>query len=594
MTQSRQDIETGLLRTHTCGELQTRHEGECVCLCGWVNKSRNLGGLYFIDIRDKYGMTQLNFQDFKGDMSLLKQCHLESVIKAKGTVRKRPEDAKNTSMKTGEIEVLVDTLEPLSLCDGDSLPFLPHGVIESTEDLRLKYRYLDLRTFRLQEMLKKRSEVTTSVRNLLIQKGFIEVETPILYKSTPEGARDYIVPSREHPHHVYALPQSPQILKQLLMIGGTDKYFQICRCFRDEDLRADRGPEFTQIDIEASFISQDTMKRLVECMMEKIFDLKPRFEMDRMSYDEALRDYGTDKPDLRFGLKHFNATDVFKNSSFSLFENIVNERGLIKAVFVPKDLGTFSRRDTDSLSEIVRSCGGGGVAFFKIHEGKKTGGISKFITDDNLSVLKSLGEDNGDGIWLFVANKSHNIAHACADVLRRHLGDIFNLKNDEYRFVWIDDFPLLEWNEEEERFYAKHHPFTAPKDRKKFLTGDRETLLEIKAQAYDVVCNGYELGGGSLRIYQENMQKRMFHILGMNQKEVEKQFGFFLEALKYGTPPHGGVALGLDRIMMILTKADSMRDVVAFPKTTKANDLMAQTPSKPSDKQLSELHLQRR
>ncbi len=591
MTQTKQETTIEILRTHTCGELQLQHEGKYVCLCGWVNKSRNLGGLYFIDLRDKYGVTQLNFRNFQGEISLLKSSHLESVIMAQGKVARRPKEAQNKSMKTGEIEVVVDKLELLSPCRAGALPFLPHGPTEPTEDLRLKYRYLDLRTFRLQEMLKKRSQVMTSVRNLLTQKKFIEVETPLLYKSTPEGARDYIVPSREYPHHVYALPQSPQILKQLLMIGGTDKYFQICRCFRDEDLRADRGPEFTQIDIEASFISQNYIKKLVECVIETIFDLKPHFEMDRMTYNQAISDYGTDKPDLRFNLKHLNVTEVFKHSSFSLFENIANKNGLIKSIFVPKNFGTFSRKDTDSLSEIVRSYGGEGVAFFKVHEGKRTGGLSKFITDDNFSALESLKKDHGDGTWLFIANKSHNVAHACADVLRRHLGEVFNLKGSKYCFVWIDDFPLLEWNEEEERFYAKHHPFTAPKDqdRERFFTDDRQVLLETKAQAYDVVCNGYELGGGSMRIYQEDVQKRMFHVLGMNQEEVERQFGLFIQALQYGTPPHGGIALGLDRIMMILTKTDSMRDVLAFPKTTKAYDLTVKTPARPSDKQLREL-----
>ena len=580
----------GHLRTHTCGELLSQHEGLYVSLCGWVNKSRNLGGLYFIDLRDKYGITQLNFQNFTDEGSLLKKCRLESVIRVQGKVSLRPNKAKNVDMITGDIEVFVDMLEILSPCC-PTLPFLPLGKIESTEDLRLKYRYLDLRTFRLQEMLQKRSHVMVSVRNLLTQKDFIEVETPILYKSTPEGARDYIVPSREFPHHIYALPQSPQILKQLLMIGGTDKYFQICRCFRDEDLRADRGPEFTQIDIEASFISQDYVKRLVEQIMEKIFALKPHFEMNRMSYHEAIREYGTDKPDLRFDLKHLDVTAIFKHSSFGIFEKVANQDGLIKAIFVPEYLGTFSRKDMDTFSQIVQSCGGKGVAFIKISQGKKSSGISKFIQDRDIQALEALRGTREDGIWIFIGDHIHNITHSCSDVLRRHLGEILHLKGDGYHFVWIDGFPLFEWSEDEKRFYAKHHPFTAPqdRDREKLFTSDHQTILDIKAQAYDIVCNGHELGGGSLRIYQEDIQKKMFEILGMGAKEIEEQFGFFIESLKYGVPPHGGVALGLDRIMMILTKANSMKEVVAFPKTTKASDLMAKTPSRPSNKQVQEL-----
>ncbi len=579
----------GLMRTHHCGELRASDAGKTVSLCGWVNKYRDLGGLHFIDLRDKYGLTQLGFEQFKGDLNELKKATLETVISVTGVVTKRPDSALNKNMNTGEVEVQVHEFKVLS--SAEVPPFAPSTQNEVTEDLKLKYRYLDIRTKKLQDILTLRSDTCKLAREALYSEGFTEVETPILYKTTPEGARDYMVPSRVHKGKVYALPQSPQTLKQLLMIGGTDKYFQICRCFRDEDLRADRQPEFTQVDIEVSFPTQEYMKNLAEHLIKKWFKLPEDFTFRAMTYADAINHYGSDKPDVRFGLPHMNVTKLFENSDFATFKEVASNKGLVKAMFVKESLGSFSRKETDEWTEIVKPHGGKGVAFFKVTNGEFSGGIAKFVTKELHAELEKLSEEKGNGTWLFFADKNHDTAHSCADAVRRFLGKKLNLLGDGYAFLWVYDFLLLEWDGDNNRFAARHHPFTMPHkdDLQDFMSGDKEKLKNVRAHAYDIVCNGYELGGGSLRIYDNQVQKKMFSFLGLSEEETLSKFGFFIEALKYGTPPHAGMAFGLDRVVMLLAKTDSIRDVIAFPKTTSATDLMAGAPSTPGADQLKEL-----
>ncbi len=577
----------GSLRDYHCGELASEKIGETVKLCGWVNKYRDLGGLHFIDIRDKYGITQLGFDQATDEVKAkLKDVSLESVILAEGEVIKRPSDAINKKMITGEIELQVTRLEILSKCEEP--PFLPHGQIEATEDLRLRYRYLDLRSKKLQNILHIRSEFCKKTRDTLLELGFSEIETPILYKTTPEGARDYIVPSRVHPNKVYALPQSPQTLKQLLMIGGSDKYFQISKCFRDEDLRADRQPEFTQVDIESSFATIEYIRNLAEELIKVWFSQRDDFKIQVMDYKTCLELYGSDKPDLRFDLKHHIVTDVFNDSAFSLLADVAKAKGMIKALFIPEEMGTFTRKVLDGLVEVVKPHGGKGVAWFKAKDGKRTGGVSKFITDEIHPKLGFIA----DGTWLFIADKDHKTVHNCADALRRHLGKQFNLIGDEFAFLWVSDFPLFNYDKENNRLVAEHHPFCMinEEDTENFFSDDIHKIRECRAASYDVVCNGHEIASGSIRIHDSAIQKRLFECMGLDDAEIENKFGFFIEALKYGTPPHAGIAFGLDRMIMLLTGTDNIKDVIAFPKTTSASDLMAQAPSVPAEAQTKDLH----
>ena len=581
----------GSMRTHHCGELRESDIGKTVTLCGWMNKYRNLGSLHFIDLRDKYGITQLGFEAYKGDIEELRKFSLESVILAKGKVIPRPGSAQNANMVTGMVEVQVEEIRLLSLAE--EVPFLPHGMVQATEDLRLRYRYLDLRSKKLQDILQLRSHATRKAREALYALDFNEIETPILYKTTPEGARDYIVPSRVHPGKVYALPQSPQTLKQLLMIGNTDKYFQICRCFRDEDLRADRQPEFTQIDIEVSFPTLEYMKNLATHLVKNVFNMPEDFEIMSIPYDEVMRDYGSDKPDVRFGLKQMDVTSLFKDSSFATFSEVASAQyGMVKAMFIPTSMGTLARKDIDGLVEIVKPYGGKGVAWFKVENSQVSGGISKFIDPNLLSSLYEKSSEKGDGLWLFCADKNFNVTHDCADALRRHFGKHFKLIDpDKYAFLWVYDFPLFDYDADANTLGAKHHPFTRPKDEdiELYYSEDKSKVKDVKAYAYDIVCNGYEIGGGSMRIFDNKQQSRMFELLGFSPEDAQHQFGFFIEALKYGTPPHAGMAFGMDRIVMLLAKTDSIRDVIAFPKTASATDLMASSPSRPSEAQTKEL-----
>jgi len=445
-------------------------------------------------------------------------------------------------------------------------------------------------------MISLRSQAMKETRMALYEEGFTEVETPILYKTTPEGARDYVVPSRVHPGKVYALPQSPQTLKQLLMIGNTDKYFQICKCFRDEDLRADRQPEFTQIDIEVSFATQEYLKNLATKIVRRLFKFDDSFEVETMSYDEAMRLYGSDKPDARFELKHMIVNDEVKSAGFKVFDEAISAGGMVKAIFVNKETKEFSRKELDALTEVVKPHGGKGVAWFKVNAGELTGGISKFINEETLKNLQSKAGSE-DGTFFFFADAKESVVHACADVTRRHFGKTLGLIENsgvEYKFLWINDFPLLEYDDEDGRFYACHHPFTMPKIDclDDFMSGDKEKLMKMPAEAYDLVCNGYEMGGGSLRIFDTKVQSQMFKTLGFTPEETEQKFGFFVEALKYGTPPHAGIAFGMDRTVMLLAKTDNIRDAIAFPKTNAATDLMCSAPSVADIEQFKELHIQ--
>lgn len=576
----------GLMKTHHCGQPNEKEIGQSVVVVGWLQKYRDLGGLHFIDLRDKYGVIQLSFEDFKGDMGVLKTFSLESVVQCKGTIRARPANAINEQMPTGKIEILVAEIQVLSIAE--RVPFLPHGATDANEDLKLKYRYIDLRSKRLQDILTLRSQTAKKIRDTLYAEDFTEVETPILYKTTPEGARDYIVPSRVHKSKVYALPQSPQTLKQLLMIASTDRYFQICKCFRDEDLRADRQPEFTQVDIEVSYGSVEYLKQLAEKILKNVFNLPHNFVLPVMTYDQAMEDYGSDKPDLRFDLKQKNVTALFRDSGFSTFKTVFDHNGLIKAMFVPQSLGVFARKVLDELPNIIKPYGGKGVAWFKTENSALSGGISKFITPE---ILHSLGSPES-GTWFFIADDSHKVVHDSSDALRRYLGrELKLIKENDYKFAWIIDFPLFEYDTELKRLFACHHPFTMPKldNLDKFFSKDLTVVGQCKAQAYDLVCNGYEIAGGSQRIYDSKVQSQMFDLLGLSPEESQQKFGFFIEALKYGTPPHGGMAFGFDRLMMLVAKTDNIRDVIAFPKTASATDLMAQAPSAPSPDQLDEL-----
>lgn len=580
-------------RSYFCGEITESAIGEKVSLKGWVQRRRDLGGLIFIDLRDRTGVIQIVFNPEMSEsaLALAEKVRNEYVLDIEGTVVARDESTFNENISTGRIEVQVDKLVIIN--EAKTPPFMIDDKTEVAEDVRLKYRYLDLRRPVMFETFKMRHQVTKVMRNYLDEEGFLDIETPILTKSTPEGARDYLVPSRVHPGEFYALPQSPQIFKQLLMVGGFERYYQIARCFRDEDLRADRQPEFTQLDIETSFMSQDDIISLMEKMMVKIMKevkgLDITIPFQRMPYDEAMGRFGSDKPDTRFGLELVDLSEIVKESSFKVFAGAISSGGQVKAINVKNGAEKYSRKDIDALTEFAARYGAKGLAWLKAEEDGLKGPIIKFISEnEQRDIIATLSVEVGD-LLLFVADKKSVVADALG-ALRLKLGKELGLIDEsKFNFLWITDWPLLEYSEDEKRYYAAHHPFTMPVREDLHLLDTNPS--NVRAQAYDLVLNGYELGGGSLRIFEKDVQEKMFAALGFSKEEAYEQFGFLLEAFEYGTPPHGGIALGLDRLVMLLAGRTNLRDTIAFPKTASASDILTDAPGEVSPAQLDELHL---
>ena len=582
-----------LQRTHDCGTLSDKHIGETVTLCGWVHTRRDHGGLIFVDLWDKYGMTQVVLNP---QIDQLAHEHAQSirgnyVIRIVGDVRARPDDMINQKLKTGMIEVYVDELSILN--PSETPPISPWETKETSEALRLKHRFLDLRGPELQRNLKMRYDITRVARNELHRNGFMEIETPMLTKSTPEGARDYLVPSRLNTQKFYALPQSPQLFKQILMVSGMDRYYQIVKCFRDEDLRNDRQPEFTQIDIEMSFDNEKTLFQMTEEMMaaiyQEVLDVNIETPFPLLKYQDAIDRFGTDKPDMRFGMEIVDLGEIVRGTAFKVFAQVLESGGQVRALNIKNSAEILSRKALDDLTEIAKTYGAKGMAWIKVQENELQSPIIKFFEKEMLdNMLKALGSEPGDTV-VFIADTPKIVADALAH-LRLALGKQLNLIDESKNaFIWVTEFPLVEHDETEKRFTAMHHPFTAP--REEDLTKFESDPGSIKARAYDLVLNGNEIGGGSIRIHQKDVQEKMFKLLGIGQEEAEVKFGFLLDALKYGAPPHCGIALGLDRVAMLLSGAASIRDVIAFPKTQKATCLMTQAPSEVDPKQLRELRL---
>jgi aspartyl-tRNA synthetase len=578
-------------RTHMCGDLRDAHIGQHVTLFGWVASARDLGGMIFVDLRDRTGITQVRF-DPVGDNSaahaLAVPLRNEWCIAVQGTVIKR--ERVNNDLATGSIEIVADHIEIFS--KSKTPPFPVRDNTDAGEMLRLEYRYLDLRRGPLQRAMITRSKVNQIVRNHLVEHGFLEIETPFLTKSTPEGARDYLVPSRVSPGQFYALPQSPQIFKQLLMVSGYDRYFQIARCFRDEDLRADRQPEFTQIDMEMSFITPKDIMHVCEAMMQKIWrdilGVELVLPFERITYDESMRRFGVDNPDMRYGLELVDITELPATQGFQVFADAKAAGGIVRGIRVPGG-ARFSRKEIDGFQDFTKAYKAKGLAWAKVEESGWTGGISKFFdAGAQAEVNAAFGAETGD-LLVFVADAARVVCPSLGQLRKKLAGELGLADPNVYRFAWVVDFPMFEHSPEDNRYYAMHHPFTSPRaedfDR---MESDPEG---VRAQAYDLVLNGNEVGGGSIRIHSEVVQSRVFSILGIGHEEAREKFGFLLDALTYGTPPHGGLAFGMDRLIMLLTNAASLRDVIAFPKTQKASDLMSKAPNFVDLDQLNQLHL---
>ncbi|WP_195339956.1 aspartate--tRNA ligase [Fusobacterium sp. 1001295B_180824_G3] len=583
-------------RTHNLGELRVKNIGEIVTLSGWVDTKRNVStSLTFIDLRDREGKTQIVFNnEFLSEKVLeeVQKLKSESVIRVVGEVKERSN--KNLNIPTGEIEVFAKEIEILNACD--TLPFQISGVDDNlSENMRLTYRYLDIRRSKMLNNLKMRHRMIMSIRNYMDKAGFLDVDTPVLTKSTPEGARDFLVPSRTNPGTFYALPQSPQLFKQLLMIGGVEKYFQIAKCFRDEDLRADRQPEFTQLDIEMSFVEKEDVMNEIEGLAKYVFKNvtgeEANYTFQRMPYAEAMDRFGSDKPDLRFGVELKDLSDIVKNSSFNAFSSTIQNGGLVKAVVAPNATDRFSRKVISEYEEYVKTYfGAKGLAYIKLTADGITSPIAKFLSEDEMkAIIEKTEAKTGDVIFI-VADKKKVVTSALG-ALRLKIGKDLDLINkDDFKFLWVTDFPMFDYDEEEQRYKAEHHPFTSIKaeDLDKFLAGQTE---DIRTNTYDLVLNGSEIGGGSIRIFNPQIQSMVFDRLGLSQEEAKAKFGFFLDAFKYGAPPHGGLAFGIDRWLMVMLKEESIRDVIPFPKTNKGQCLMTEAPNTVDEKQLEELFI---